>query len=190
MVWAAAFRRPRRCAGRRASWIGGPRNDVIATAEHGIQRICDTHHLAFSSWVPAACPCGELQQGPASQDLGDRADTLAPVGDAALDALPAPVALHQVRREGTRDAPCLQRVRRVHQLEMQVRGGRVPRVADPSDHLAGADPLPAGDRDAARRQVRVQRVQCIPGPEQYGRIPFGSAADASSPDRSRRFVKL
>jgi hypothetical protein len=25
-----------------------PRNDVIATAEHGIQRICDTHHLAFS----------------------------------------------------------------------------------------------------------------------------------------------
>jgi hypothetical protein len=25
-----------------------PRNDVIAAAEHGIQRICDTHHLAFS----------------------------------------------------------------------------------------------------------------------------------------------
>jgi hypothetical protein len=126
MVWAAAFRRPRRCAGRRASWIGGPRNDVIATAEHGIQRICDTHHLAFSSWVPAACPCGELQQGPASQDLGDRADTLAPVGDAALDALPAPVALHQVRREGTRDAPCLERIRRAHQLEVQVRAVEFP----------------------------------------------------------------
>jgi hypothetical protein len=45
------------------------------------------------------------------------------------------VALHQVLRERARDAPCLERVRRVHQLEVQVRGGRVPGVADTADQL-------------------------------------------------------
>ena len=39
-----------------------------------------------------------------------------------------------------------------------MRGGRVAGVADPSEHLAGADLLAPGDGDAARRQVRVQRV--------------------------------
>jgi hypothetical protein len=55
-----------------ANLAGDTLNDVIAAAERGIQRIRDTHHLAFSflrSCVPAACPCGELQQGPASQGL-------------------------------------------------------------------------------------------------------------------------
>jgi hypothetical protein len=79
-------------------------------------------------------------------------------GDGALDALPLPVAFHQVLREGTRDALCLEWVRRVHQLEVQVRGGRVPGVADASEHLACADLLPSGDGDAARRQVGVQRI--------------------------------
>jgi hypothetical protein len=56
------------------------------------------------------------------------------------------------------DALCSQRVRRVHQLKMQVRGGRVAGVADTSEHLAGADLLPSRDGDAARREVRIQRV--------------------------------
>jgi hypothetical protein len=71
-------------------------------------------------------------------------------GEVVETAARGGAVLHQVRREGARDAPCLQRGRRVHQVEMQVRGGRVPSVADTSQHLAGADPLASGDDDDAR----------------------------------------
>jgi hypothetical protein len=42
---------------------------------------------------------------------------------------------------------------------MQVRGGRVAGMADPPDHLPGADLLAPAHRDAAGRQVRVQGVR-------------------------------
>src|SRR6266545_5711321 len=90
-----------------------------------------------------------------ARSLGDRADAVEPAGDATLDALPAHVALEEVLREGARDALRLERVRRVHQLQVQVRGGRVPGMADASDLVAGTDHLPSHHGDAARREVRV-----------------------------------
>jgi Transposase len=129
------------------------RDDLLAVARASRHR----QPGSFADKVGAALAADHFT--PRQELARAKADTiqLAPVRDAALDALPLPVALHPVRREGARDASRLEWVRRVHQLEMQVRGGRVPTVADPPQHLAGADLLPSGDDDAPRHQVRVQR---------------------------------
>ena len=96
----------------------------------------------------ASRPTADLP--PRRGSLRDRTDTLEPAGDATQNALPLPAAADEVLRERARDAPCHQRVRRVHQLEMQVRGGRVAGMADPPDHLPGTDLLAPAHRDKGR----------------------------------------
>ena len=101
---------------------------------------------------------------PRRGSLRDRTDTLEPARDATQNALPLPAAADEVLRERARDAPCHQRVRRVHQLEMQVRGGRVAGMADPPDHLPGADLLPPAHRDAAGDARCAYRAYVRPAP--------------------------
>ena len=97
---------------------------------------------------------------------------------------PAPIALNEVLREGARDALRVERVRRIHQLEMQVRGGRVPGVAKASDHRTGADLLSPRQEDALRREMRVEGIP-PPGPGNHV-IPSKTDRVELSPRESKR----
>ena len=73
---------------------------------------------------------------------------------------------------------------RVHQLEVEVGGGRVARVAHSSDHVTDRDALARGDHDAARREVCVQRKGVLSGSdhdvvagEGYGVVRSSVVAD-------------
>jgi hypothetical protein len=139
-------------------------------------------------WLRAECTEGLFRAtnpkgfARAGQALRDRGDALAPVG------VPRSTRRHRPSRSARLAAkragrPRRQRVRPVHQLEVQVRSGRVAGVADPSQHPASADPPPSGDRDAARRQVRVQRA----GPcGRHDHAVAGKPDGVQPPPRQRR----
>jgi hypothetical protein len=72
-------------------------------------------------------PLEDLGSGRASGKVpGHRADPLASARNAALDPLPPSVASHQVRRERAGDASCLDRVGRIHELEVQMGAVELP----------------------------------------------------------------
>ena len=106
-------------------------------------------------WRPSSWPA---PRAPASHTNLDRADALAPVG------MPRSTRCHWPSRS-TRYAakaqgmPCA-RSGSAESISWKCRWGAVelPAVADPPQHLAGADLLAPGDGHAARHQVGVQRV--------------------------------
>ena len=83
-------------------------------------------------------------------DLGDGANTVQPLGDAALDEHPTSPAVHEVGRKGAWDAVRREWVSPVHQLEVQVRGRRVAGVADTPDLLTNENRLTFAHGDASR----------------------------------------
>jgi hypothetical protein len=95
-------------------------------------------------------------------------------------------ALPRQRRNGNAAVLhlCLQRVRRVHQMKMQVWGDRVATVPDPSQHLADADLLPPGDDDAPR--ARCAYSAYVPAVATITWLPASRAG--SSPPRANPTV--
>ena len=84
-------------------------------------------------------------------DLGDGANTLQPLGDAALDQHPASPAVDEEGREGAGDAVRREWVSPVHQVEVQVRGRRVAGVTDTPDLSTNENRLTFAHGDASRR---------------------------------------
>jgi hypothetical protein len=118
---------------------------------------------ALSPLVAMSKPLEDLGSGRASGKVfGHRADPLASARNAALDPLPPSVASHQVPRERAGDASCLDRVALIHELEVQMGGGR---VAGASCHGSVS-----GGAPALRRPVRAG-VRFPSRPHPRGLVP-------------------
>lgn len=90
---------------------------------------------------------------------------------------PGPVRGRQVDSlEARHDAGAGGSARRVADLEMEMRLGRVARRAEPPDRLAGPDPLARRDPSAARDEMGVDRIFAIAVIEDQGLARARSAA--------------
>src|SRR5688572_8256115 len=102
------------------------------------------------------------------------------MGNGVVHVFQRATSFHEVAGEGARESPSALHVSRVHQLEMEVRGGRVTGVADPPDHIAYRDELARANSDAAGCQMGKQ------GEELFGSDDDVIPGDPSGIDTSLR----